>query len=443
MPGKSPSYRPNVSSEDLHWSEEGADEEEYQEGVNAMEAGELTNFLDSDAALDVDAQGSQQLGFGEYSSQIPLMSSPEPAAPDASADTLFPEGHIFDAKDIGKCVLAQSKKIHVSELVWDKSTRLGQTRALSTKLVGHYVARLKANPPRLMVRVLVKATSGSFCLRRVGVNNNTLFTDGHYVPLGGQHISAAILAMWKSLGGADNETGIPLEFQYVDAEILKANTPLDICRLAAGEHQLAQKDVQSMSVADAFAFMVKAAREKGVRHGTTFLTDKEVGMLCEQLGLQKFRDKSGNELSETQAVCFLHLVSYSHNLSSQRTIMIQAWRPLSFWASCCCADDVIAQKVQQVNTGCAQDKEIIRAATIKEYGTLNVEDFQCFSTWLLEQERPQYKQVVAKFTELRHRRWAWWHVMAPDNPKVDAACSMPFPRPQLCALIPIKEYIQF
>jgi hypothetical protein len=122
----------------------------------------------------------------------------------------------------------------------------------------------------------------------------------------GQHISAAILAMWKSLGGADNEAGIPLEFQYVDAEVLKANTPVDICRLAAGEHQLAQKDVQSMSVADAFAFMVKAAREKGVRHGTTFLTDKEVGMLCEQLGLQKFRDKSGNELTETQAVCFQH-----------------------------------------------------------------------------------------------------------------------------------------
>ena len=135
--------------------------------------------------------------------------------------------------------------------------------------------------------------------------NNLYLTDGHYVPLGGQHISAALLATYNSLGGADNAASIPAELQFIDAEVLRPNTPLEVCRLAAGEHQTAQTDVQGMSVADAFSFLVKTAREKEAKHGTRFLTDNEVSMVGHQLGLQKFRDKHGNELSESQSVCVI------------------------------------------------------------------------------------------------------------------------------------------
>jgi hypothetical protein len=130
-----------------------------------------------------------------------------------------------------------------------------------------------------------------------------IFTDGYFVPLGGQHISAALLSTFKSLGGMDAEATIPLELQWVDAEILRANTPIEVCRLAAGEHQTAQRDVQGMSVDDAFSFLVKTAREKNEKMGSPFLTDNEVAMVGLQLGLQKFRDKNGNELSESQSVC--------------------------------------------------------------------------------------------------------------------------------------------
>ena len=123
------------------------------------------------------------------------------------------------------------------------------------------------------------------------------------MPLGGQHISAALLATYKAAGGQDNEEGIPEAMQFVDAEVLRANTPLEVCRLAAGEHQNSQRDVQGMSMADAFAFLCKTAKEKAAKMGSPYFTDNEVAMAGRQLGLQKFRDRHGNELSETQSVC--------------------------------------------------------------------------------------------------------------------------------------------
>ena len=97
---------------------------------------------------------------------------------------------------------------------------------------------------------------------------------------------------------------------------------------------------------------------------------------------------------------------------------------MAFWASSSCSDDLVAQKVKAVNAGCGAGKEVIRPATVREFGTLNCEDFGTFNTWLLEQEKPTHKQVLEKFAGLRHRRWAYWHLMAPDNPMVDSSCSM-------------------
>ena len=108
------------------------------------------------------------------------------------------------------------------------------------------------------------------------------------MPLGGQHISAALYQVFKDLGGfSGGDVGIPVEFKMVEAEVLRTNTPRDICRLAAGEHQLAQRDVQSMSVADIFTLMARTAREKlASQHKSAFLTDAEVYTVCMQCGLQ-------------------------------------------------------------------------------------------------------------------------------------------------------------
>ena len=84
-------------------------------------------------------------------------------------------------------------------------------------------------------------------------------------------------------------------------------------------------------------------------------------------------------------------------------------------------------KVRTVNQGAVEDKEPLRPATFKEYGTLNVADFKVFNTWLMEEEKVSFKTIVAKCAELRHRRWAQWHIMAPDNPNIhDDASVFPF-----------------
>ena len=119
-------------------------------------------LLGNDPALDVDAPGSQQLQFGDYFTQLPPMEAPEDPAATATEPPLFPEGHIFQPGDIAKCILHKEKRVHVTLLKWDKRTVLGQIRPLSMKLVEHYVHRLRANPPRRVVRCLVKAQPGTF-----------------------------------------------------------------------------------------------------------------------------------------------------------------------------------------------------------------------------------------------------------------------------------------
>ena len=61
-------------------------------------------------------------------------------------------------------------------------------------------------------------------------------------------------------------------------------------------------DVQIITVSDMFQFFVTAAKEKMERLNTPYFTEKEIGVICKQLGLLKFVDRQGNLLSEKQAV---------------------------------------------------------------------------------------------------------------------------------------------
>ena len=124
------------------------------------------------------------------------------------------------------------------------------------------------------------------------------------MPLGGQHISAALLQLFNSMGGLSGDVGVPMEFKFVEAEVLRSNTPREVCRLAAGEHQMAQRDVHSMSVADIFALMARTAREKmAIAGNSRYLTETEVFTVCMQCGLQRSHDRSGKEVSEANEVC--------------------------------------------------------------------------------------------------------------------------------------------
>ena len=105
---------------------------------------------------------------------------------------------------------------------------------------------------------------------------------------------------------------------YVEAEILRSSTPLEVCRLAAGQHQTQQRDVQIITVSDMFQFFVTAAKEKMERLNTPYFTEKETGVICKQLGLLKFVDRQGNLLSEKQAVWQHPIVTNSNTIFGHR-----------------------------------------------------------------------------------------------------------------------------
>ena len=132
---------------------------------------------------------------------------------------------------------------------------------------------------------------------------------------------------------------------------------------------------------------------------------------------------------------YVHFLWFTclHSFHPQRSNLKTQWRAMAFWASCSCDNDLVLAKIREANVGCAQDKEVVRPSTVREYGNLNVEDFASFNQWFLEQDKPTYKGIVAQWSQLRHRRWAYWHVMAADNPNVHPGCSMFPPLPKVAA----------
>ena len=64
--------------------------------------------------------------------------------------------------------------------------------------------------------------------------------------LGGQHMCAIVKEQWLALispleqeGQAVAESDVPQEMRFIYGVILREDTPLEICRLAAGLHQRA------------------------------------------------------------------------------------------------------------------------------------------------------------------------------------------------------------
>ena len=97
---------------------------------------------------------------------------------------------------------------------------------------------------------------------------------------------------------------------------------------------------------------------------------------------------------------------------------------MAFWASCGVDVPGVVDKVKLLNSGCSVDNEVIKSATIKDNGTLTVEDFKTFNGWLKDADNITLKGVITELTSLRHRRWATWHLFCPDNNLVAPESSM-------------------
>ena len=169
MGGKKADYRPVQVYEDPEQSEEQSEVEAGGLDLSGLELEVDKPDYSVDAALAMDPMGSEQPDIGTFGTQFPVFEvTPATETEQEEIRKLFPEGHVYRTADIAKCVVQKEKRVHVMELQWDKNQSQGQIRGLNWKLVEHYVARLKSNPPRKMIRILAKATSGMcFCLRRV------------------------------------------------------------------------------------------------------------------------------------------------------------------------------------------------------------------------------------------------------------------------------------
>ena len=113
-----------------------------------------------DPALSTEAEASQVPDVGDLETQVPV---DLPNVPLSLVEAEEEPDVSYEHSDIAKFVVHKDKKIHITELQWDKCNTMGQIRQLSKDLVEHYVRSLKKAPPRKMIRILAKATPGLFC----------------------------------------------------------------------------------------------------------------------------------------------------------------------------------------------------------------------------------------------------------------------------------------
>jgi hypothetical protein len=161
-------------------------------------------------------------------------------------------------------------------------------------MLDHYIVQVRRNPPRDLIKILVKACPGMFSCRDESLLiPHPSFTDGLYVILGGQHIALALRRIWEEEGGQRNDANVDECIKHVAAEVLRVNTPIELCKVAAAQHQFVQGDFHGLSTAEIFAFFHQTSLEKQTKFGTRILLDKEVGKIGMNLGLQQFFDRHG------------------------------------------------------------------------------------------------------------------------------------------------------
>ena len=86
------------------------------------------------------------------------------------------------------------------------------------------------------------------------------------------------------------EEHISESVRFVHAEILKHDAPVQLCRLAAGEHQRVQQDTRDVTTADVIEMLIKECSKKFCASGgesSCQLNDNELFVQLESLGLVK------------------------------------------------------------------------------------------------------------------------------------------------------------
>ena len=120
--------------------------------------------------------------------------------------------------------------------------------------------------------------------------------------LGGQHFSAALLHMQDTLTqGASPipRADLPKAYLKVEGEVLAVDTPLEVCRRAAGEHQVQQHGVTACTTWDTMQYISMVCMLKVNAGKPPQLTDNELYQTLCGLGMasedSKLTDKTASE----------------------------------------------------------------------------------------------------------------------------------------------------
>lgn len=141
------------------------------------------------------------------------------------------------------------------------------------------------------------------CNESTSIQGEIIFssTDQRYVVLGGQHISAAVRAVYEHYTEAKGyqDEDVPDVFKAVEAEILRRDIPLPLAALAAGLHQREQNATRETNTLDIIQMMCIQMKEKKAKNERVQLNDEELYLLLRQLSVpsvKKMRPRSSKPM---------------------------------------------------------------------------------------------------------------------------------------------------
>lgn len=112
------------------------------------------------------------------------------------------------------------------------------------------------------------------------------------MPLGGQHITAALVQLRQKVMQKTAEENLPTSLRVVRGTVYSTETPLAVCRAVAGHHQSTQHDVRESSIADTCGYILDLQKEKVVSSGTALMNDEEIFQALENFGLIRGSEKA-------------------------------------------------------------------------------------------------------------------------------------------------------
>lgn len=254
--------------------------------------------------------------------------------------------------------------------------------------------------------------------------------------IGGQHISAAIHSVYlEKVEKGYPESNIENSLKYVNAELLRADCPVQLARRAAGQHQQRQLATRALNTEDAIHMFRREARKKVDVQMEWQLTDNEIWLALQSMGMAKDIPRMVATPTKTVEVVKVRpppCAAIPLMYAPQREYYLKIWRPLGYLTALAVhigLDDRFQARVREMNGEFATEAtERFKSHLIKEYSTgLSISDFCAFLDWFCGPSLAAVgtpKKIQAKLTELRHWRLARLHVFCPDG-RVPEGKSMP------------------